>query len=314
MTVGASGQHETQDRTLTHRAGRTAHAPMFAVLFACAAVAAAILTACTMDPGTIVRTPRENVGETSAKSRLAMRKGTQIGAPLAASGETANNSDTEVASLGVDLTNFKDRLMGLDSDEINDLMGTPDLERAEPPALIWQYRHQLCTVDIFMYDDGAGPMVDHVEVRPAGDANAGEKAAVSEKECFAALLRQAPQSGGPASAKATTTKPVAAPATTAVTAPGQQPIAPSPSMPVSRGSGATIPASTKPAAPSPDGEAGPAPEDTDVDFDFGGTPKPAAASGAAPVPVPPTADRLPSAAPSSEAIPTIPGDPPPAAF
>jgi len=140
------------------------------------------LTGCAFDPPTIERTPREiaNVDST-AKSRLG-RRGAPAGDPQVP-GEEIQIPGEEVAALEVDLTNFKERLIGLDSDEINDLMGAPGLERAEPPALIWQYRGTACTVDIFMFDDGAGSTVDHVEVRGQG----GEKA--DEKVCFTGLLR-----------------------------------------------------------------------------------------------------------------------------
>ena len=95
---------------------------------------AVALTACAWDPPTIERTPREAAGaEPSAKSRLAARKGAaQNGTAPGGAGEKIDVPG-EGAALELDLTNFKERLIGLDSDEINDLMGTPSLERAEPP-------------------------------------------------------------------------------------------------------------------------------------------------------------------------------------
>ena len=273
------------------------------------ALSAVVLTACAWDPPTIERTPRELAGtESNAKSRLAARKGsTQNGTtPSGTAGEPLAVPGTEMAALEVDLTNFKERLIGLDSDEINDLMGTPGLERAEPPALIWQYRHQVCTVDLFMFDDGSGATVDHVEVRPASGGN------VSEKECFTSLLRNVPP-----------------PSASAVRAPAGQQIAPAPSTPVGRRPApsaapppgpAQTPSSSRPPVPStaapssapimpvgpsattPDGDDGPPPADTDVDFDFGAAlAPPGSAPGGA-------QGRLPSAAPSSEAIPTLPPD------
>ena len=288
-----------------------------------AIVLAAVLAGCAFDPPTIQRTPREAAGaENNAKSRLAARKGTPgstASAPGAAGAGEFGVPGDEVAALEVDLTNFKERLVGLDSDEINDLLGTPGLERAEPPALIWQYRHTNCTVDVFMFDDGGGAIVDHVEVR------AGQGPAADEKACFTSLLRN--------------TKSAALPR-------GKQPVSPSPSVPVGRGTAATPsrsgPASAapaprptapgaSPASPAPDSppssapaRAAPSPaapgdmddaspEDTDVDFDFG--PQSNAPPGAVPetksdaapmapimsaVPPPPSLTRppAPAAAPS----------------
>lgn len=311
MAAGALGsiidQFDNHDRCLPRHSARLSSIRLPLVLAACAIV----LTACAWDPPTIERTPREAAGaETSAKSRLASRKGgAQNGA--ATSGATGEKIDVpgESAALEMDLTNFKERLIGLDSDEINDLMGTPSLERAEPPALIWQYRHQVCTVDLFMFDDGGGSTVDHVEVLPASGG-------VSDKDCFTALLRNVTPVSA-ASAKATT---------------GQQPIAPSPSTPVGRrptpsaappSGPAQTPSSSRPPVPStaapsaaptppaarpaaaaaaiPEGEEGPPPTDTDIDFDFGAGAAPAlpAAPSAAPSAASP-------AARASEAIPTLP--------
>ncbi|MCD6073595.1 MAG: uncharacterized protein K0Q70_478, partial [Rhodospirillales bacterium] len=255
MAAGAIGpiigQIENHDRCTPRRSVRLSLA---------LAVCAVALTACAWDPPTIERTPREAAGtESSAKSRLAARKGVpQNGtAPSGTPGEKFEVPGTEMAALEVDLTNFKERLIGLDSDEINDLMGTPGLERAEPPALIWQYRHQVCTVDIFMFDDGGGATVDHVEVRPTAGGS------VNEKECFTALLRNVPQAG--ASAKAPAGQQIAPSPSTPV---GRRPGTPSPAPAVSRppvpstAAPSSAPAARPASAPTiPEGEEGPPPTD-----------------------------------------------------
>jgi hypothetical protein len=303
MAAGAIGpiigQIENHDRCMPRRSVRLSLA---------LAVCAVALTACAWDPPTIERTPREAAGtESSAKSRLAARKGVPQNGTASSGppGEKLEVPGTEMAALEVDLTNFKERLIGLDSDEINDLMGTPGLERAEPPALIWQYRHQICTVDIFMFDDGGGATVDHVEVRPTAGGS------VNEKECFTALLRNVPPTGassakaGPPVAPAPST-PVGrrpAPSAAPASAPAQTPSSsrpPVPSTAAPSAAPATPPARPPAANAIPEGEEGPPPTDTDVDFDFG--PPPATPGG----PPPAAQNRLPSAAPSSEAIPTLP--------
>ena len=265
-------------------------------------MSAVVLTACAWDPPTIARTPREVAStESNAKSRLAARKGSaQNGtAPGGTAGEPLEAPGTEMAALEVDLTNFKERLIGLDSDEINDLMGTPGLERAEPPALIWQYRHQVCTVDVFMFDDGGGATVDHVEVRPASGGS------VSERECFTSLLRNVPPPSASAVRAPSPSTPVGrrpAPSAAPPSGPAQTPSSSRPPVPSTAAPSAAPVMPVAPSATPPDGDDGPPPADTDVDFDFGAAlATPGSAPGGA-------QGRLPSAAPSSEAIPTLPPD------
>jgi hypothetical protein len=255
------------------------------------------LTGCAFDPPTIERTPREiaNVDST-AKSRLA-RRGAPTTAEPAVPGEEIQVPGEEVAALEVDLTNFKERLIGLDSDEINDLMGAPGLERAEPPALIWQYRGAACTVDIFMFDDGAGSTVDHVEVRGQG----GEKA--DEKACFTGLLRNtaalAPTKANVPPAPA----PIAGPPK-----PGQraaQPArgAPQASPAAARGASRTpAPAArTSASAPASSPAAAPAAPKTGEDFEDDDTGPPSAPpSGAAAKAPPPAAAPPASPTPKSD--------------
>lgn len=220
---------------------------LYAHLFPLLLVISALVS-CAFDPPSIQRTPREVAAvESTAKSRVARR-----GAPSAPSepeipGEEIAVPGDEVAALEVDLTNFKERLIGLDSDEINDLLGTPGLERSEPPALIWQYRSTVCTVDIFMFDDGAGSTVDHVEVRGASDD-------VDEKTCFTGLLRNTDA----APAKPVTAKPAPA----AVPAASPKPAGRSAAQPAratpsaapaasSRGAASRTPVPRQPAATPP---------------------------------------------------------------
>ena len=63
-------------------------------------------------------------------------------------------------------------LLGKEPAAVARLLGAPDLERVEEPALIWQYRGQACVVDLFFYPregGGAatGKAVVHVEARDA---------------------------------------------------------------------------------------------------------------------------------------------------
>jgi hypothetical protein len=168
-------------------------------------VAAGFLAACAWDPPTIQRVPRETAAvDAKAKAGPAKKSAAKSNA-IDDIGEEEAAPPEQEAALPVDLTNFKERLVGLEADEITDLMGTPDLERSEPPALIWQFRRPICSVDVFMFDDGNGQAVDHVEVRGAKDDT------VDEKECFASVLKNTSEAKGAAAnqAKTAATTPLA---------------------------------------------------------------------------------------------------------
>ena len=57
-------------------------------------------------------------------------------------------------------------LVGRSADQIQALLGTPDIARREEPAAFWQYGGKTCVLNLFLYDrqDG-GQAVDHVELR-----------------------------------------------------------------------------------------------------------------------------------------------------
>ena len=56
-------------------------------------------------------------------------------------------------------------LVGLDSTMVEQRLGTPALRRRDAPAELWQYRSPLCVMDLFLYSDGRGFKVTHVELR-----------------------------------------------------------------------------------------------------------------------------------------------------
>ncbi|MCP4330440.1 MAG: hypothetical protein GY791_18610 [Alphaproteobacteria bacterium] len=60
-----------------------------------------------------------------------------------------------------------DRLQGMDSDNLNRLLGTPGLLRRDGPAQIWQYVDQACILDLFLYENGRRHYVEYVEARPS---------------------------------------------------------------------------------------------------------------------------------------------------
>lgn len=62
------------------------------------------------------------------------------------------------------------RLVGMDSREVEGLLGAPVMLRREQPAQYWRYSHGGCAIDMFLYADAAtGALrVAHVAVRPDG--------------------------------------------------------------------------------------------------------------------------------------------------
>lgn len=55
-------------------------------------------------------------------------------------------------------------LVGLDSNSIEQRLGSPALRRRDAPAELWQYRSPLCVMDLFLYSEGGAFRVTHVEL------------------------------------------------------------------------------------------------------------------------------------------------------
>ena len=57
------------------------------------------------------------------------------------------------------------RLKGLNTVQIKSVLGRPGFTRRDAPAEIWQYRGRVCTLDLFLYDDGSHQVVAHYAMR-----------------------------------------------------------------------------------------------------------------------------------------------------
>jgi hypothetical protein len=76
------------------------------------------------------------------------------------------------------------QLIGLGPERLEALLGEPGLIRREGDAAIWQYRDGTCVLDLFLYEDGAGPAVTYVEAR-------GQDATKTEtRPCLNAVLHR----------------------------------------------------------------------------------------------------------------------------
>lgn len=86
------------------------------------------------------------------------------------------------------------RLMGLDQDGLQKLLGTPSFMRRDAPAQLWRYAGGGCVLDVFLYRNGTtGPsVVKHLAARSAtGAAVAGPAtgAEMDPRTCLSAMLR-----------------------------------------------------------------------------------------------------------------------------
>lgn len=80
------------------------------------------------------------------------------------------------------------RLLGLDPEGIQAILGTPSFLRRDNPAQLWRYRNKSCILDIFLYADQSAHShsfrVRHVEARSANADRA------SARECLRTLLAE----------------------------------------------------------------------------------------------------------------------------
>lgn len=90
------------------------------------------------------------------------------------------SGDLQEASLPPpDVTNPA-RLKGLNAGQVTALLGQPSFTRKDAPAEIWQYRVRSCTLDLFLYEEGATHRVAHYAVR--------SPQVISDQACFDEVL------------------------------------------------------------------------------------------------------------------------------
>lgn len=57
-------------------------------------------------------------------------------------------------------------IVGYSEAALEDLFGEPSFTRRDPPAELWQYRNDHCTLDLFLYENTNGAYsVEHLEFR-----------------------------------------------------------------------------------------------------------------------------------------------------
>ncbi|MBC8239135.1 MAG: hypothetical protein H8E30_01540 [Alphaproteobacteria bacterium] len=76
-------------------------------------------------------------------------------------------------------------LVGYDEAALEALFGKPSFMRRDPPAELWQYRNDSCTLDLFLYENAAGNYtVEHLEFRETAISTE------AAEHCFRAIIEQ----------------------------------------------------------------------------------------------------------------------------
>lgn len=113
--------------------------------------------------------------------------GADTGVEAGADGSAApgGEAEAETASRAPLPIQGPGELIGRESAEVTALLGQPDFSRSDGPAEVWQYRGERCVLDVFLYKNDLGRLVEHAELRRRG---AG---VISDSDCVADALAAA---------------------------------------------------------------------------------------------------------------------------
>ena len=76
-------------------------------------------------------------------------------------------------------------LVGYDGTALENLFGKPSFTRRDPPAELWQYRNDRCTLDLFLYEGASGGYsVEHLEFRETATST------IATEHCLRAIIEQ----------------------------------------------------------------------------------------------------------------------------
>jgi hypothetical protein len=122
--------------------------------------------------------------------------------PFAAGAAPAPGADTQTARIAPGtptaptgpLDDDPSRVMGLDQDGLQKLLGTPAFMRRDASAQLWRYTARGCVLDMFLYRNGvSGPfVVKHLTARNSTGSAPGSAATGAEinpRTCLGPLLR-----------------------------------------------------------------------------------------------------------------------------
>lgn len=157
---------------LTEKANETESPLRQLIVCALVFVLAGVLSACAQPR----KVPSAGEAQTEASTSEAAREG----APVQ---ESAVPKAPELPEIDDD----PKQLITMTRDDLNSLLGQPDLVRRESPAEIWQYRGKDCVLDVFLYHEDDKPdspfKVVYSEARDLEAQNS------DQRRCLNGLLR-----------------------------------------------------------------------------------------------------------------------------
>ena len=88
----------------------------------------------------------------------------------------------QINTFKITLGKLKNKLVGLDTNELTALLGEPKFVRVEFPGRIWQFQSTICFIDLFLYKKEGEFVATHVEAR----SNKVKK--IDSAACFSSIL------------------------------------------------------------------------------------------------------------------------------
>lgn len=121
---------------------------------------------------------------TSPKGHYDLDTGSRVSSATSRSNGSASSDTSETAAISVPVPDPAS-LVGYDESSIEALFGPPSFTRRDPPAELWQYRNENCTLDLFLYEDSAGSFnVTHLEIRET------DSSADATERCLRTIIGQ----------------------------------------------------------------------------------------------------------------------------
>ena len=99
--------------------------------------------------------------------------------------EARNSGATKSNIVPAETRPSLDSLIGLSPLKIRTALGSPQFQRFDVPAQIWQYRQNDCVLYLFLYPSSSGLSVSHLETRDHVYTSN------NQQNCFAEILRAA---------------------------------------------------------------------------------------------------------------------------
>jgi hypothetical protein len=140
------------------------------------------INACAYEPKTMVKTPRASQAKITSNIKITNSIESKLKVPLSNRVALVKKRGHALPIIGINFSNFKRNLIGLNKFEVIELLDKPAFKRTEHPASIWQYQSSVCFIDIFFFPMKENMVVDYVEIRGTDIKRA------EEKLCFSSFL------------------------------------------------------------------------------------------------------------------------------